>query len=217
VTSRTPVVLHSVQTGRIKPLGIQQVPSGFIKEKRLDRVVIGPLGLDGDQQADLISHGGLEKAVYGYALEQYDGWQHDFPALSDDFQPGTMGENLTFSGLEERDICVGDIHAVGSVQLQVCQPRQPCFKLAIRFNNKLLPKAMVRHRRSGWYYRVIQEGAVQAGDSVELVDRPNPGFPFLRLVDIVYHGRASQQELEQLARMPGLASQWRELAQNMLS
>jgi MOSC domain-containing protein YiiM len=214
---RGPAVVHSVQTGRIKPLGVQRIPSGFVKEDRQDRVGVGPLGLDGDQQADLINHGGPEKAVYGYALSQYDGWRRDFPGLAGDFKVGAMGENLTVAGMDENDICVGDIHAVGSSKLQVCQPRQPCFKLALRFGNKLLPKTMVRHRRSGWYYRVIEEGAVRAGDKVELTDRPNPGFPFLRLVEIVYHGQATPQELEQLAGMPGLASQWRDLAQAMLS
>jgi MOSC domain-containing protein YiiM len=217
VSEREPALLHSVQTGPIAPLGAQKVPSGFIKERREGRIIIGPLGLAGDQQADLISHGGPEKAVYGYGLAQYDGWRHDFPALAGDFHAGSMGENLTISGMDERDICVGDIHAIGSAKLQVCQPRQPCFKLALRFDNKLLPKAMVRHRRSGWYYRVVGEGTVQAGDQVALVERPNPGFPFLRLVEIVYHGQATHVELEQLAQMRGLASQWRDLAQTILS
>jgi len=209
-------VLDSIQTGRIAPLGPEGVPSGFIKHVRIGPVRVRTLGLEGDEQADLISHGGPEKAVYGYALSQYDGWREDFPNLISAFHPGAMGENLTISGMEEADICVGDVHAIGTALLQVCQPRQPCFKFALRYNDSRLPRAMVRRRRSGWYYRVLQEGIVVAGDPVTLAERLNPDFPFLRLVEIVYHSRATPEELERLANLPGLASQWRDAARSML-
>jgi MOSC domain-containing protein YiiM len=210
-------VLDSIQTGRVAPLGPQGVPSGFVKHARTGPVVVRTLGLEGDEQADLISHGGPEKAVYGYALSQYNGWRGDFPDLADAFYPGAMGENLTISGMEEAGICVGDIHAIGTARLQVCQPRQPCFKFALRYNDNRLPRSMVRHRRSGWYYRVLQEGIIAASDPVILVERPNPDFPFLRLVEIVYHGHATSEDLVRLADLPGLASQWRDAARSMIS
>ena len=127
-----------------------------------------------------------------------------------------MGENLTITGMDETGICVGDVHAIGSALLQVCQPRQPCFKFALRHGKKFLPKAMVRLGFSGWYYRVLKTGQLKAGDTLIPHDRPNPDFAFARLTEIVYHGKASQDELRRMANMPELASQWRDIARQLL-
>ncbi len=204
----------SIQTGRTAPLGPQGVPSAFVKTPQEGAVAVGLLGLSGDEQADLSVHGGPEKAVYAYAAAHYPQWTKLFPALA--FTGGAMGENLTVAGLEENDICVGDVHAIGSVLLQACQPRQPCFKFALRHGEKLLPKAMVKTGFAGWYYRVLQTGFVQAGDALTLYDRPNPGFAFTRLIEIIYHGQTTKPELQRMAGMPGLASQWREHARQLL-
>jgi MOSC domain-containing protein YiiM len=190
------------------------VPSGIVKTARTGAITVNVLGLDGDEQADLTVHGGPEKAVYAYAASHFPDWAAQFPALS--FTGGAMGENLTVSGMAESDICVGDVHAVGTALLQVCQPRQPCYKFSLRHGNNRLPKAMVKSGQSGWYYRVLKTGALQAGDSIALHDRPNPDFAFTRLVEIVYHGRATQDEIARLAQMPGLASQWRDHARALL-
>jgi MOSC domain-containing protein YiiM len=206
--------LLSVQTGRAAPLGPDRVPSGFVKTARAGAITVNPLGLDGDEQADLTVHGGPEKAVYAYAAAHFPDWAAQFPAL--DFSGGAMGENLTISGMTEADICVGDVHAVGTALLQVCQPRQPCYKFSLRHNNNRLPKAMVKSGQSGWYYRVLRTGALQAGDGVALHERPNPDFPFTRLVEIVYRGKATQEEIARMAEMPGLASQWRDHARALL-
>ena len=208
--------LMSVQTGGIAPLGPDAVLSGFVKRPRSGVVQVRLLNLDGDVQADLSVHGGAEKAIYGYAASHYPAWAAEFPELASAFVGGAMGENLTISGLDEGAICVGDIHSIGSALLQVCQPRQPCFKLALRHDNKYLPKAMVRSGRAGWYYRVIREGALGAGDPVTLHDRPHPDFAFARLVEIIYHGHATREELARMAVMSALASQWREIARTQL-
>ena len=206
----------SVQTGRIAPLEPEHVPSGFVKTPRTEAVRVGLLGLEGDEQADLTVHGGPEKAVYAYAASHYPAWAAQFPALAPAFHGGAMGENLTVSGMDEAAICVGDVHAIGSVLLQVCQPRQPCFKFALRHGNNKLPKAMVRNGHAGWYYRVLQEGVLRAGDRIALHHRPNPDFTFARLIEIVYHGKATAEELARMSDMPGLASQWRERARQLL-
>jgi len=206
--------LISVQTGRAAPLGPGGVPSAIVKHTRDGTVAVGPLGLEGDEQADLSVHGGAEKAVYAYAASHFPDWARQFPDL--DFTGGAMGENLTIAGMEEANICVGDIHAIGTVLLQVCQPRQPCFKFALRHANSKLPKAMVRSGQSGWYCRVLQTGTLTAGDAVELRERPNPDFPFVRLVEIVNHGRPTMAELARMADMQGLARQWREKARELL-
>ena len=208
--------LLSVQTGRTAPLGPDEVPSAFVKTARQGPVAVMRLGLDGDEQADLSVHGGPEKAVYAYAAQHYPQWAQQFPELAAHFTGGAMGENLTVSGLEESAICVGDVHQAGSALLQVCQPRQPCFKFDLRHNNKFLPKAMVKNGFAGWYYRVLRVGQLQAGDALTLHARPNPDFPFTRLIQIVYHGKATKDEIRRMAELEGLASQWREHAKTLL-
>lgn len=206
----------SVQVGAIAPLGPKGVPSGFVKRPVQGPVRVGSLGLDGDEQADLTVHGGPEKAVYAYAKSRYAEWLAEFPEHRDRLVHGAFGENLTIGGMSEADIFAGDVHAIGSARLQVCQPRQPCFKFALRFEDKRMPRAMVRSGRSGWYYRVLDEGFIEAGDAVRLVDRPNPDLPLERLVAIVYGGKASEDELAQIARGEGIAEWLRVGAQQTL-
>ena len=202
--------VRSVHVGLAAPLGPQGVPSAFIKLATQGAVHVHELGLAGDQQADLRVHGGPDKAVYGYATAHYDAWRRDFPEHAEIFVPGSVGENLAIDGLTEADICVGDVHAIGTALLQVCQPRQPCFKFALRFDDERLPSAMVINGRAGWYYRVLETGDLSAGDSIELRDRQNPDFPFTRLVELISRRNATREELTRLADMTGLASQLRE-------
>ena len=212
----TAATLLSIQIGRIAPLGPDGVPSGFVKSAIDGAIAVTSLGLAGDEQADLTVHGGPEKAVYAYPVAHHRAWAVDFPHHANLFVPGGAGENLTVDGWTEADLCVGDVHAIGSARLQVCQPRQPCAKLAMRFDDNQLPKAMVRNGRAGWYYRVIEEGRIRAGDVIALVDRPNPDFGFDRLVEIVNFHRASDVELRAMATMAGLASRLRDAARNRL-
>ena len=206
--------LYSVQVGRIAPLGPEGVLSAIVKSRIDGPVAVTSLGLAGDEQADLNVHGGPEKAVYGYAAAHYPAWIADHPQHAALFVAGGVGENLTIDGWVERDLCVGDVHRIGTARLQVCQPRQPCSKFVLRFADSQLAKAMVRNGRAGWYYRVIEEGVLGAGDVVELVDRPNPDFGFERLVEIVNRRRATAHEFAALSRMEGLANNIRHWAQS---
>jgi MOSC domain-containing protein YiiM len=207
----------SVHIGRAAPLGPDGTPSGFMKHSVDRSVQITPLGLVGDEQADLSVHGGFEKAVYGYSLEHYASWRREYPQHAAALVPGGFGENLCLEGLREVDICVGDIHGIGTSRLQICQPREPCFKLALRFADNRMPRAMVRSGRAGWYYRVLRPGEIAPGDTVNLEERPNPDFPFTRLVELISHATVSKAELERLQGMDGLASQWRYWARDRLS
>jgi MOSC domain-containing protein YiiM len=209
-------LIASIHVGKIAPLGPEGVPSGFIKQLTSDPVEVTHSGIVGDHQADLSVHGGPEKAVYGYGSANYRDWRREYPRHSELLIPGGFGENLAIDGLREADLCVGDVHRIGTVRMQVCQPRQPCFKLALRFDDHLMPKAMVRTGRSGWYYRVIEPGVIEPGNAVELLDRPNPNFPFSRLVELISWGKATTAELELLQDMPGLASGWKQRAREML-
>ena len=208
--------LASVQAGRIAPLGPNGVRSAFVKRAVVGPARVGKLGLEMDEQADLRVHGGPEKAVYAYPAAHYARWTMDFPELAARFLPGAFGENLTIEALSEADLCVGDVHAIGTARLQVCQPRQPCFKLALNFENSRLPKAMVRSGRSGWYYRVLTPGALQAGDSVELVERPLPGFPFPALLDYLYNRDLPDDALARVADTALVARELRDAARQTL-
>ena len=201
--------LLSIQVGRIAPLGPDAIPSGFVKHRVEGPVAVTPLGLAGDEQADLSVHGGPDKAVYAYAAAHYPAWIDDFPEHRAAFVAGGVGENLTISVLSEAELCVGDVHRIGSATLQICQPRQPCFKFALRFGDTRLPKAMVRNGRAGWYYRVLETGTIEAGDAVECIERPHPGLRFDRLVEIVNFRRPSRDELAAMADMAGLADNLR--------
>lgn len=205
----------SVQTGRVAPLGPDAVDSGIVKTLREGRVGVSKLGLEGDEQADLEVHGGPEKAVYAYASAHFPDWAARFPDRK--FTGGAMGENLTIAGLEENEICAGDVHRIGTALLQACQPRQPCFKFNLLHGDQPVSTAMIKTLQSGWYYRVLEPGLIGAGDAVTLEARPNPDFPFLRLVEIVYRKRASTADLLRMTEMEGLASQWRERAKRMLA
>jgi MOSC domain-containing protein YiiM len=206
----------SLQFGRIAPFGPDGIPSGFVKVPTLDRTEVRYLGLVGDAQADLQLHGGADKAVYGYAASHYGEWLADFPEHEALLKPGGFGENLTITGMDERQICVGDVHRIGTTILQVCQPRVPCYKLALRFADNRMPRAMVRSGRAGWYYRVLKEGHLQVGDDLEVLERPHPNFPLPKLVEIVNYGRAGLSDLRTMATMPGLAVPLRMLAEHTL-
>ncbi|MET4665862.1 MOSC domain-containing protein [Sphingomonas sp. PvP056] len=201
--------LEAVRVGRVTPLGPEQVPSGYVKQTRVEPVTVSALGLMGDEQADLSVHGGPDKAVYGYAASHYATWRSEIPEHANLLVPGGMGENLTIAGVDEADLCIGDVHRIGTVTVQVCQPRQPCFKLAAYFGDAKMPRAFLRSGRSGWYYRVLETGKLCGGDDVQLLDRPQ-GFPFARLVAIVNGAAATAAEVAELARMPELASSLRE-------
>jgi MOSC domain-containing protein YiiM len=202
--------LLAVHVGAVAPLGPDKVASAFVKSPVAGPVTVDLLGLAGDAQADLSVHGGPDKAVYGYSADRYAGWQAQFPALADALVPGALGENLSISGLVEDDLCVGDVHAVGTALLQVCQPRQPCFKLTLKLGEPRAGRHMVRSGWSGWYYRVVRPGTIAAGDPVTIAERGS--FPFPRLVEIVNRGGATPEELDTLAAHDGLAERLRHIA-----
>ena len=205
----------SVQVGQIAPLGREGVPSGFIKRPVTGAVMVEELGLVGDQQADLRVHGGADKAVYCYPIEHYARWREMLQGKEDLLVPGGFGENLTTRGLDEGNVCIGDIFQMGKARLQVTQPRQPCFKLALRFEDSQMIKAMVRHRLSGWYLRVLEPGPIEAGASIAMLDRPNPTWSIRRLNGLLGR-RGTREEVAELAALGGLADDLRSRARTVL-
>jgi len=124
---------------------------------------------------------------------------------------GGFGENLSITGLDEKSVCIGDVWSVGTVLFEVSQPRQPCWKLARRWNFKELPKLVVQSARSGWYFRVKRTGQIQANDVVDLVSRPNPDWT-VHAANRVFYG-TSRDERRKLAQVPGLSAAWQESLQ----
>ena len=204
----------SVHVGKIVMLGDSGKPSAFIKTEVAGPVAAGALGLAGDEQADKRFHGGPDKAVYGYDVGSYGEWSAAFPALR--FGPGSMGENLAIAGFDEVSVCIGDIHRIGSVLLQVTQPRQPCWKLAAVFGEPLLVRAMFQNGRTGWYYRVLGAGVLAAGDAAELVDHCNGAWTIRRLADFTVARHRPPEEVREMLSLPGLPDGLRRKAQTWL-
>ncbi|WP_223280252.1 MOSC domain-containing protein [Nostoc sp. PA-18-2419] len=123
--------------------------------------MVRELNLDGARQADLTVHGGVDKAVYVYPFEHYDYWRRELPDT--ELTLGIFGENFTVTGLKEEDLNIGDHFKIGSVELMVTQPRLPCYKLGIRFGRSDMVKRFLASRRTGFYFRVLQEAKLESG------------------------------------------------------
>jgi MOSC domain-containing protein YiiM len=161
----------SIQVGRPKPLTRKgkTITTGIIKEPVKGPVLAGPLGLEGDGQADHRFHGGLDKAVYGYPGDAYAWWKARRP--KDDFPHGAFGENLTLDALPEDEVLVGDVYEVGGAALRAVEPRRPCRTLAFKFGDPRVVKQFMESGRCGVYFAVAREGPIRAGQSLTLVSR----------------------------------------------
>lgn len=165
--------------------------------------------LAGNMQADTKNHGTLSQAVLMYAASHYPLWQRelDLPEIG----PGGFAENFTVEGLSEETSCIGDIYALGEAQIQVTGPRYPCWKIERRWNLPGLTARAAQTGRTGWYCRVLQEGMIEPGMPVHLVERPFPRYSNA-LVNDFGHGRNKNRELAQeLAACPLLPEFWGEL------
>jgi MOSC domain-containing protein YiiM len=172
------------------------------------RISAGRTNLAGDAQSDLRVHGGVEKAVYLYPVEHHAFWRGELPGVEIGF--GQFGENLSSEGLLESEVRIGDRLRIGSAELQVTQPRVPCFKPGIRFGRPDFGKRFLRSGRSGFYLKVLREGEVGAGDAVEHVPVATPSLSVAE-VAALQAGRSRDRERLRLAsELPGLPEGWRE-------
>ncbi len=206
-----------VLMGPIAPLGDDGKRSGIDKHPALGPWRIGFEGLEGDAQADRVHHGGPEKALHHYAFDHYADWAGeigDHPLLG---APGAFGENLSTHGWTEADICIGDVFRFGSALLQVSQGRQPCWKLNRRFGRNDMALRVQNSGRTGWYYRVLEEGAAEPGDALAHLERPCPDWPLTRLTRLLYRDMREREALSAMAALPELAQGWRDLAEKRLT
>jgi MOSC domain-containing protein YiiM len=162
--------LLAIHVGRPAELraGRRRVLTAIDKRLVSGPVMVRRLNIDGDEQADLKVHGGPDKATYCYPSEHYEAWSLE---LGRPMAFGLFGENLTVSGLIEEDVHIGDTFSVGEALLQVSQPRLPCFKLGMKFGDQRFVARFLRSGRSGFYCRVLREGLIESGQSIEVVER----------------------------------------------
>ncbi len=186
------------------------VTTGIFKEPVEGRVALRTLNLDGDRQADLSVHGGRYKAVYCYPLTHYDYWKKELPDR--ELPMGMFGENLTLDDFAEESIYLGDRYSVGSAEVVVTQPRLPCYKLGIRFEDDHMVKRFFASRRTGFYLAVTKEGEVGAGDEMKLVHSdPNrvPVSEIMRLYAEKQYGGANAEAAQRAMLVEALPESWK--------
>lgn len=211
--------IDSLLIGRPQPLGPRKVPSSIGTRRPVDGPVQVDLdGLAGDAVGDTKIHGGAEKAIHLYPHDHYALWAAEQPAMAGQLaMPGAFGENFSVAGIDEADVCLGDIVEIGSAQLQVSQPRQPCWKLGVRFDLPLLPRLVQKSGRTGWYYRVLKPGSLSRGDEIRLLDRHHPGWDIARTLRVLYVDMLDRTALGALAELAGASPGLRRLAANRLA
>jgi MOSC domain-containing protein YiiM len=187
------------------------VRTGIFKEPVSDRVMVRSLNLNGDGQADLTVHGGLEKAVYVYPFEHYAYWRNELPDT--ELTLGSFGENFTVTGFREEALNIGDRFQVGTVQLMVTQPRMPCYKLGIRFGRPDMVKRFLASRRTGFYFSVLQEGEVGAGDTLELVSQDDNNITVADITQLYTREKTDPELLHRAAQLEPLPGSWRDYFQ----
>jgi MOSC domain-containing protein YiiM len=181
--------------------------TGIFKDPVEGAVPIHFDNLEGDGQAELSVHGGTDKAVYAYPSEHYRYWRDRFPEL--DMPWGMFGENLTTNGKTEESVHIGDRYRIGSAQVVVSQPRMPCSKLGMRFQNKAIIKDFLASKKSGWYYSVAKEGSVSAGDEIQLIDRASDSISVREILELHERRHAERDILESIVQIEGLSEAWR--------
>ncbi|MEM7436959.1 MAG: MOSC domain-containing protein [Myxococcota bacterium] len=203
------VDLVSVNVGLPREVQTPRGPvlTGIFKSSTNQRVRAEPHNLEGDRQADLVSHGGENKAVYGYPLEHYATWQEELGRS--DFEHGQFGENLTTEGLLESEAGIGDVYAVGTALLQVAQPRSPCFKLGLRMNDPHFVKRFMKSGRPGFYFRIAEPGELGRGDVLTRVEEGRYDLSVWDVWNLSYGSGDDREKLEKALTIPSLGEEWR--------
>ena len=207
--NKSPMRVVSVNVGT--PARVE-TPNGTVltsifKSPVAGRVAVRRHNIEGDRQSDLTVHGGPNKAVYGYAEEHYSYWREELPDV--DFVPGIFGENLTTQGLDEATVYIADRFRVGSAILQVTQPRMPCYKLGVRFSRPDMVKRFWLSGRPGFYFSIVEEGDLGAGDSIERIGGESERISVADVVALYRREKTDSDLLQRVLRAP-LSGSWKE-------
>lgn len=209
LVSMTAMHVISINVGLPRPVEWdgEVIETAIFKEPVAGAVRVHRLNLEGDRQADLTVHGGEDKAVYAYPSEHYPFWREE---LGTDLAWGAFGENLTTSGVTERDVHIGDRLRIGSAEFVVTQPRTPCFKLAMKFQRADMVRRFQQSGRSGFYLAVAREGSLIAGDEISIIARDPAKVTVADLVSLIGSGGSNQKLLRIATELEALPRGWRD-------
>lgn len=202
--------LLSINVSKPKPIqyGGKTIQTGIFKEPVSGTVMLRQKNIDGDGQGDLRVHGGTYKAIYGYPYEHYAHWQQALQR--DDLTYGQFGENLTVEGLSEEAVHIGDVFQIGStVKLQITQPRVPCFKLAYKMGLPEFAKQFLESRRVGFYFRVLEEGEITAGDVIARIEVASEPMSVTEIVNLRYFDTDNHEKIARARKLPALSPSWK--------
>jgi MOSC domain-containing protein YiiM len=207
----------SVNVGRPQTLPWQgkAITTSIFKSPVNGPVHVAKVNLSGDEQADLRVHGGVNKAVYAYDQEHYEFWKTELGLNT--LEPGAFGENLTTVGLLDHNVRLGDQFRMGSAVLMAVQPRFPCVKLGLRFNDPRMTKRFAKALRHGIYFRVVEEGNLQAGDTIELVNPSDVPATIQDVVNAFYGLENDLTKLEVMTQFSGLPRYVREALKKQMT
>ena len=200
--------LVSVNVGVPKDVSWQgrTVFTGVFKDPVAGPRRVSKLNVDGDGQGDLAGHGGEQRAVFVYQIESYRYWEREL--ARDDFVYGQFGENFTVEGLSDDEVCIGDRYQIGTAVFEVTQPRVTCFRVGMRMNDPRIPALLVSHHRPGFYFRVLEEGHVEAGDEIIRLASGPEGMAVADADALLYLPGRTRQQLLRALRIPALSPGW---------
>jgi ferredoxin-NADP reductase/MOSC domain-containing protein YiiM len=193
----------------------QTVHTGIWKAPVKGPRMVRRLNIDGDGQGDLTGHGGERRAVYVYQMDSYRFWRDQLGR--NDFTYGQFGENFTVDGLSDKEVCIGDHYRIGGALFEVTQPRVTCYRLGIRMNEPEIAALLVKHGRPGFYFRVLEEGEVEAGDEITRVACGPERMSVSEIDALLYMPGHSRDQLERALRIPTLSSGWRHSFEALLA
>lgn len=191
------------------------VHTGIWKSPVEGPVMVRRLNIDGDGQGDLAGHGGEQRAVMVYQTQAYDHWSNCL--RRDDLRPGHFGENFTVDGLSDREVCIGDRYRIGEAEFEVTQPRVTCFRVGMRLGQPDMPSLLVSHHRPGFYFRVLTEGRVQAGDAVVRTRRGRHELSVADVDALLYLPNRNMEQLRKVVEVSALSPGWLQSFRDMLA
>jgi len=180
----------------------KEIETGIFKSPVGTPIYLGKEDVQGDHVIDRRYHGGISKACYCYSADHYDFWKAKYPELNWDW--GMFGENLTIEGLDESSIWIGDIYQVGQAKVCISKPRQPCFKLGIRFGTQQALKDFMEAPYPGTYLSILEEGAVQVGDTFQLLERNEQSVSVLAIYELLFRKEADQSIVNRALQLDSL-------------
>ena len=201
--------INGLFAAKPRPFGPRNAPSSIIKSP-IAQLTVSFNGTEEDEQGNKKLHGGPEKVLHQYGPLGYEQLKAAYPKLADQFQPGTIGENIVVNGMEDVNVHVGDKYKLGQVLVQVSAPRAPCNKISHRFKERNLDRFVGKQGITGWYYRVLEPGIIRLGDTVERVERTEASVSIHNLVKTLFAEKPKVEVLLQYGEMKVLDDEWKQ-------